>query len=191
MTELEQTLSEALSYARIPELPADVSEAVGTWTKAIVLVKKTNNRLNYAVARNDGNGGVNIIKDFGAMCRVTEVLNIYPFSFISLQYQPNLKTKEDIINYLVSFGEDRDKIKKLLADTHPNKIDKSAKRKEEDNAAIKALVMKYTIAEENRLKAEEHNAIKTAFYENDLPEIEEAPSQEEPLDVIKEEPVYE
>lgn len=174
MTELEQTLSEALSFARVPELPEDVSKTTGTWTKAIVLVKKANNRQNYAIAHNDGSGGARIVKDFGPTYKIVDVLGIFPYSFVSLQYQPNLKTKEDIVMYLVNHGEKEAEVRKLISDIHPNKKEKSAQRKMDDKAKLKALVMKYTIADENELKKRENEAINTAFYEKNLPEIESA-----------------
>lgn len=168
MTELEQTLSEALTYARVPELPAELSDNIESWTKAIVLVRKASNLTNYAIARNDGSGNPVIIKDFGASFIVREIISIHPYSFISRQYQPNLRSKEDIQAYLINHGEDEATVKQLLSSKNKNGRAKSEAKAKEDNAAIKALVMKYTIADENAMKEALDSAVKTAH-----PELEE------------------
>lgn len=172
MTELEQTLSEALTFSRVPELPEELSDKVESWTRAIALVKKINNRTNYAIAHNDGNGRPIIVKDFGPACAIKEVMHIYPYSFVTKQYQPNLKSKDDILDYLVTHGEDESAIQALLSKKTKNGRAKSDAKIAEDNAIIKSLVARYTISDENKMKAIEDAAMKTAH-----PEL----AEEEPI----------
>lgn len=174
MTELEQSLSNALSYARVPELPQSVDQQEGVWTKAIILVKKYNNRQNYAVAHNDGNGNPLIVADFGPSCGIKEIVGIYPYSFVTKAYTPNLKTKDDIVAYLVNHGENEAEIRQLISDKHPNNRAKAEARKKEDNEKIKSLVAKYSLKDENRLKSAVSEACSTEFYDKELPEIEPA-----------------
>lgn len=165
MTELEQTLSAALTYARVPELPEQLSEKHEAWTKAIVLIKKTNNRTNYAIAHNNGSGDPIVVKDFGPACAIKEVLSIYPFSFTTKQYQPNLRSKDDILEYLVNHGENRADIEALLSKKTRNNRAKSEAKIADDNKTIKALVTKYTIADENALKEARNAAYEAAYPE--------------------------
>lgn len=76
MTEQEKTLCEALSFARIEELPAEATDAL--WGKAIALVTKTTNRQSYAIVRND-DGRYSVIKDFGAIATIISVDKVYPY----------------------------------------------------------------------------------------------------------------
>lgn len=165
MTELEQTLSDALTYARVPELPEKLSEKHETWTKAIVLVKKVNNRTNYALAHNNGSGTPIVVKDFGASCAIREILEVYPYSFTTRQYQPDLRSKDDILLYLVNHGEKKEDIEALLSKKTRNNRAKSEAKIAEDNKTIKALVTQYTIADENALKAARNAAVEAAYPE--------------------------
>ena len=62
MTELELTLSEALSFAKVAEMPAELEEGRTDWVKALVLVRKYNGRENYALAINEGGAMPSVVR---------------------------------------------------------------------------------------------------------------------------------
>lgn len=76
MTEQEKTLCEALSFARIEELPAEAAN--NTWGKAIALVTKATNRQSYVIVKNNY-GKCGVIKDFGAIATITSIDKVYPY----------------------------------------------------------------------------------------------------------------
>lgn len=139
------TLSEALSYAKVPELPAKAAEGANDWLKAIVLVKKANNRTNYAVAINDGMGNPQVVADFGPAMVIREVMEVYPYVMRDTVPLPHFSSRADIIDYLVKNGEDREKMEALASDTFKNGNRKPDGRIESDRAKIKILLDKYAV----------------------------------------------
>lgn len=167
------TLSQALSLAAVPELPAELEEGVTDWIKAIVHVKKCNNRENYALAVNDGNGSMSIVKDFGSTCAIKEILHVYPYAKLSLKSRPVLRNKEEIVAYLVMHGENEEMVRQLLSSTTKSGKEKADATKANDKGKIKAMVNKYALAEDIELKAANNKAYDVAKYYNSLPELPE------------------
>ena len=80
----ERTLIEALEYAKKMDLPDVYDPSKGQpWVFAILHVTKINGIKNYVIARNDGNGNPEIIKDFGEPARVARVNSIHPYIMLS------------------------------------------------------------------------------------------------------------
>lgn len=77
INEIEKTLCEALSHARIEELPKE-STKKAAWTKAIALVTKTTNRQSYVIVRKK-DGRIDIVKDFGTTAQIIRIDAVYPY----------------------------------------------------------------------------------------------------------------
>lgn len=171
MTELELTLSEALSFAKVAEMPAELEEGRTDWVKALVLVRKYNGRENYALAINEGGAMPSVVKDFGSSCGIQSVLRIYPYAFLAEKYRPNLRNKDEIVTYLVGHGEDEEAMRQLLSSTTKAGKDKAEATKEKDKAKVKALVNKYAMADETARKASDEAAFAVAHHDDTLPEL--------------------
>lgn len=164
-------MSNALSHARLTELPQQAEKGNNDWSKAIVLVRKANNRTNYAVAYNDGEGGATVVADFGPAFVIREILAIYPYARKDLLYRPVFKTKEDIVIYLTEHGCKRKEIEALMSEKYINQKPKSEERMEQDRKKIKALLERFYIVDQNTVKNANERAYKTAFADKDLPDL--------------------
>lgn len=98
MNNLDKSLMEALSCEGLPNLPKEGCDNL--WIKAIVKVTKCDNSSNYAVALNSVDGKPNIIRDFGNMARIKSIDNIYPYYVMPKDAIPDLRNKQDIVEYL-------------------------------------------------------------------------------------------
>lgn len=105
----EQSLISALRYARLREMPLK-DEGKNVWIMAIVAVTKTDGTKNYAIADKDKEGKIRIFKDFGNVCSVFSIDEIYPFAFLSVEYMPVFTTqkKDERIEWLYKNVEKKD-----------------------------------------------------------------------------------
>lgn len=141
MTKEEKTLSDAMSYVKVTELPAEHKASnMKVWTRAIVKVRKFNNTANYAIAVNTGSGSPRIVKDFGDVVAIAKVENIYPYEYLSEEYIPNLRNKKEIIAYLESNGYEKEKIAALLDAKTPEGVTKSDEDKANDRQTVKSYI---------------------------------------------------
>lgn len=150
MTEKDLSLSQALSYAKVDELPAKAEPGANDWLKAVVLVRKANNRENYAIASNDGMGNPQITTDFGAPMVIREVLSVHPYVFRTGINKPDFYSKDDVLEYLVQNGEDRNKMAALMSDTYANGRKKPEGKANADREKIKVLVDKHCLENMNK-----------------------------------------
>lgn len=97
----EKSLTSVLRYTRLRELPQE-DNGKNVWIMAIVRVRKSDGSTNYAVADKDADGKMRIMKDFGSVCSIFSIDNIYPFAFLGVEYMPVFKTqkKEERIEWL-------------------------------------------------------------------------------------------
>lgn len=109
------TLNEVLAYTNCTELPKPLKKN-DIYVRAIALVRKMDNRESYCVVENDGQGGAVIKKTFGSMSVIADIEKIYPLSILSKSAIPDFRKKEDIIEFLVRCGEDREKITNLMSE---------------------------------------------------------------------------
>lgn len=110
MTKLaEQSLTSVLRYTRLRELPQE-DNGKNVWIMAIVRVRKSDGSTNYAVADKDAEGKMRIMKDFGSVCSIFSIDNIYPFAYLGVEYMPVFKTqkKEERIEWLNKNAERQD-----------------------------------------------------------------------------------
>lgn len=105
----EKTLTSVLRYTRLRELPQE-DNGKNVWIMAIVRVRKSDGSTNYAVADKDADGKMRIMKDFGSVCSIFSIDNIYPFAYLGVEYMPVFKTqkKEERIEWLNKNAERRD-----------------------------------------------------------------------------------
>lgn len=105
----EKSLTSVLRYTRLRELPQE-DNGKNVWIMAIVRVRKSDGSTNYAVADKDADGKMRIMKDFGSVCSIFSIDNIYPFAYLGVEYMPVFKTqkKEERIEWLNKNAAQRD-----------------------------------------------------------------------------------
>lgn len=158
----KNSLYEVLSYTKCTELPKPLKKN-DVFVRAIALVRKLNNHESYCIAVNDGTGKPVVKKTFGSISVIKEVKEIYPLSLLEASVVPDFRKKQDVIDFLVRCGENRENIEKML-----DSGDADAKAK------IKGLVYKYCV--DHQLRREQQEAKLNA---KPLPESPAAVENEE------------
>lgn len=98
----EMSLIECLKWCDVAKLP-EKDDGENIWIKAIALVQKADGSENYVAMMKDKDLKNKIVKDFGSVSIVKNVVEIYPYSYLLSAYMPEFKTKkkEERIAYLV------------------------------------------------------------------------------------------
>lgn len=91
MIEQEKTLCEALSFAGIEELPKKADKNVD-WKKGVALVTKATNRQSYVIVKKNEKG-VSVIKDFGTICPIKSIDEVYPYEGVVVVAKPQPQTQ--------------------------------------------------------------------------------------------------
>lgn len=79
----EETLSEALSFARCKELPKKFNPELGlTWILAIALIKKKNLMNAYAIVEQRADGLIDYKKTFGRISPIDGLISIHPYMYV-------------------------------------------------------------------------------------------------------------
>lgn len=96
-----KSLVDAMAWAGVRELP-EVHDGVNVYIKALALVAKRDGSTSYVAICKDKNGEDKIIKDFGSVSQIVEVLEIRPYLYLDSSYIPDFTTKkkEERIKYL-------------------------------------------------------------------------------------------
>lgn len=77
------TLSEALSFARVGELPKRFNPDLGlTWILAIALIKKKNLMNAYAIVEQRADGLIQYKKTFGKLSPIDGLVSIHPYMYV-------------------------------------------------------------------------------------------------------------
>ena len=77
------TLSEALSFARLRELPKKLNPELGlTWILAIALIKKKNRMNAYAIVEQRADGLIEYKKTFGRLSPIDGLISIHPYMYV-------------------------------------------------------------------------------------------------------------
>lgn len=142
------SMTDALAYAHLKELPEKWEDKTKIWIMAIIKVTKVNARSNYAVAINEGDGRPTIIKDFGTSAMVARIDGIYPYKYLNTVSMPDLRSKQDIINYLGSFNYDVENVKYLLSTKNNGNEDKTEEQRKADRETVKMWVIRTAIRNE-------------------------------------------
>lgn len=149
-TKSEQlTYMEALSEAKLTALPDEyVGGSDRMWIKAIVKVRKCTGIACYAIAVNNGDNTPGIIRDFGSPAAIVRVENIYPYLWVDKAALPDLRNKQDIIDYLSDSGYNADDIAKMLSTKMPDGSQKSTECQKKDKEIVKKFVYSCVINQE-------------------------------------------
>lgn len=79
----QETLSEALSFARVRELPKKFNPKLGlTWILAIALIRKSNLMNAYAIVEQRADGYIRYIKMFGRLSTIDSLISIHPYMYV-------------------------------------------------------------------------------------------------------------
>lgn len=106
----EDSKLKVLAYCGLRELPS-VEDKEHFWLRAVALVKKVDGSENYVYVEKDLNTlEPRMVKDFGAIAMIIEIVEYYPYSYLKEQYMPKFKTakKEERIKYLTSYDKSAD-----------------------------------------------------------------------------------
>lgn len=100
---LEDSLYAMLKRAHVTELP-DGIDPNKVWAKAIVKVERKTGQCDYALATHDffSDGEVRIVKEMGDVGAFNKVLSIHPYMYLNEGWMPNVKTRQDIIRFVLS-----------------------------------------------------------------------------------------
>lgn len=79
----EETLSEALSFAKLKDLPKKFNPELGlTWILAITLIKKKNLMNAYAIVEQRADGLIQYKKTFGRLSPIDGLISIHPYMYV-------------------------------------------------------------------------------------------------------------
>lgn len=79
----EETLSEALSFARLKGLPKKFNPGLGlTWILAVALIKKKNLMNAYAIVEQRADGLIQYRKTFGRLSPIDGLISIHPYMYV-------------------------------------------------------------------------------------------------------------
>lgn len=79
----EETLSEALSFAKCKDLPKKFNPELGlTWILAIALIKKKNLMNAYAIVEQRADGLIQYKKTFGRLSPINGLISIHPYMYV-------------------------------------------------------------------------------------------------------------
>lgn len=78
-----ETLSEALSFAKLKDLPKKFNPGLGlTWILAIALIKKKNLMNAYAIVEQRADGLIQYKKTFGRLSPIDGLISIHPYMYV-------------------------------------------------------------------------------------------------------------
>lgn len=78
-----ETLSEALSFAKLKDLPKRFNPELGlTWILAIALIKKKNLMSAYAIVEQRADGLIQYKKTFGRLSPIDGLISIHPYMYV-------------------------------------------------------------------------------------------------------------
>lgn len=120
----EQSLFEMLQYAKISCLPEKNNENK-IWAKAIVKIVRNTGLCDYAIAEHDFFSWkeVAVKKEVGGVGIARDIIDIYPYQYLSDTFIPNVSTKKEIIDFVYSrVPEDREYLESITNDALKNML---------------------------------------------------------------------
>lgn len=116
----EESLKKALTAVRIPELPKQFREEYGEhWLEAIVLVKKRDGSLSYAVADRATDGKIRYKADYGTMSQIAGLVSIHPYTYLDREkYMPDgdIEHKRDVLVRFIGGDSDAEEAVSAMTD---------------------------------------------------------------------------
>lgn len=109
MTKLEESLFNALAFVERSKLPP-IWDGKSLWIRALCQVRKADNLLWWCYMERGDDGKPKVIRDFGSVSAIIEVVSIYPVSYLEQKYLRTFKEGEEekMKNYLKKCGVDMD-----------------------------------------------------------------------------------
>lgn len=143
----EQSLKDALNFLKLDELPKQYREAdAEQWLEAVVLVRKKDTSLSYAIAKRNADGRISYTHDFGHMSPIAGLVSVHPYLSAEPQgfviNESDLQKRERLISEL---GEDtREQVMAMLPEEidvalAEIDLDKKAQNEEERRAILSSL----------------------------------------------------
>lgn len=152
-------LLEVLKEIGWPDLPPAIDgKYKKKWIKAIARVRKINGQICYCLVVNDGKDNPRIVRDFGPVAIICEMLSIHPYEATAANIVPRFVDDEQRLKYLRKMGYNESDIKKLLStdDKSPEQIDADRKQISEyiEEVAMRQAKMMSDINEDARKRIE-------------------------------------
>jgi len=161
-----ESLKKSLEKANVEELPNEFIDVSSTdyWIKAIVLVRKHNNTVNFALCEKNAKGEPIVVADFGMMSPIEKIEKCYPYLYLDKNLIPKFTDINDVKEYIIGiYGEEyRDKIQNATKEQIKMILLKITEKKQDIIADDKI---------DEELKEEEQ--IKDA---SNMPKVEEVPT---------------
>lgn len=106
----EESLKKALTVARLPELPKQFREDNNEyWMEAVILTRKRDGSLSYAIGKRNESGKICYVADFGTMSQIIGLVSIHPYIYLDKKKYMPYETIIQKRNALVMFiGGDND-----------------------------------------------------------------------------------
>lgn len=141
ITPKDESLQMCLQKTGLRALPKALSQGENKiWINAIVLVRKIGIE-NYCLATNNGFGLPQITQDFGPCIAITQIVSIHPIECVSGKFVPDLRSKQQIITFLVKNGHNEAVITELL-----NKDGKTPEQIKEDKAIVQGYINRAAVS---------------------------------------------
>lgn len=104
-----ESLISALSYCSLRELP-EKDSGENVWLRSLAKVLKSDGSESYVLFCKDEKGNERMVKDFGNIAAVRNVIEYYPFEYLMESYMPKFKTtkKEERIAFLSKYDKETD-----------------------------------------------------------------------------------
>lgn len=106
----EESLKKALTAARLPELPKQFREDSNEyWLEAVILTRKRDGSLSYAIGKRNESGKICYMADFGTMSQIVGLVSIHPYICLDKKKYMPYETISQKRNALAMFiGGDSD-----------------------------------------------------------------------------------
>lgn len=165
----QSSLSEALSFAGLKELPAryddkdvDAGGRKKIWISAIVLLKKIDSTMSYGIASRRGDGFIRVERDFGRMSQSVGIVSVHPFQYLDTLRFMSYRSEESSIKALTyAYGGEYEDYAAMSAEKREALlIDYGIRLQKESREADRVANQVEELAEsKNAFKAEEGNEL--------------------------------
>lgn len=88
----KESLIKALSFCGLRDVPEEWDKE-NVYLRALALVSKTDGSQGYILVEKDEYGNDRVVKDFGAVCAIHEIVSVHPFFFLDARWLPEFKPK--------------------------------------------------------------------------------------------------
>lgn len=152
-------LLDALKEIGWPDLPPAIDgKYKKKWIKAVARVRKSNGQISFCLVVNDGKDYPRIVRDFGPVAIICEILSIHPYEATTSNIVPRFVSDEQRLKYLRKMGYNEADIKELLSTDNksPEQVEADRKQINEyiEEVAMRQAKMMSDINEDARKRIE-------------------------------------